>query len=68
MDSGALKLLWSTTLILMSISFNLNVVFPYPYGELTRYLSFINMDFLSMDCLLASFVTTLMKMHSIVPP
>jgi hypothetical protein len=54
-DSGALKLLWSTFQIVQSVSFNLNVTFPYPYTEITKWLAFIQLDFLNIDCLNGTF-------------
>ena len=56
MESGALKLLWTTFQIISSISFNLDVVFPEPYRTVTAWLSFVKLDFLSIACLNADYM------------
>jgi hypothetical protein len=55
MDRGALKMLWGTFQIVQSVSFNLDVRFPEPYSTFTRMLSFVQVDFLSMDCLQSNY-------------
>jgi hypothetical protein len=51
MDSGALKVLFSTLQIVMSVSWNLNVTFPQPYQKFSHLMSFIQLDFFSLECL-----------------
>jgi hypothetical protein len=50
LESGSLKVLWSTFQILQSISFNLSVLFPNPYSTFVGYLAFFELDFISIDC------------------
>ena len=51
MDRGAVKMLWATLQIVVSVSFNLDVTFPEPYGTLSGFLSFVQLDVINMDCL-----------------
>ena len=51
MESGTLKLMWATFQICSSVSFSLNVVFPYPYDAFSSFLSVVMLDIPSVDCL-----------------
>lgn len=44
MDRGALKLLWATAQIMVSVSYNLDMTFPEPYGAITNALSFVQVQ------------------------
>jgi hypothetical protein len=50
MESGTLKLMWATFQICSSVSFSLNVVFPYPYDAFSNFLSVVMLDIPSVDC------------------
>jgi hypothetical protein len=49
-DSGVLKVIWSTFQIVQSIAFNINVRFPFPYSTVQSFLSFLDLDYLSVIC------------------
>jgi hypothetical protein len=51
LDSGAFRVIWGTYQIIESISWSLNVVFPYPYSELMNGLSIFSFDFVPLACL-----------------
>jgi hypothetical protein len=54
-DSGALKVLFSTFQIVMSVSWNLNITFPEPYNKFTQLMSFLQLDFFNLECLQSSY-------------
>jgi len=54
-DSGALKVLFSTFQIVMSVTWNLNVTFPEPYKKFTELMSWVQLDFFSLECLRGSY-------------
>lgn len=49
-DKGQLKVLYSTLQIVSTVSWNLNVVFPPPFSDLLGVFSFVQLDWLSLDC------------------
>jgi hypothetical protein len=49
-DEGTVKVLWTTTQIVSSVQWNLNVEFPSPFSKLLEILSFLQLDFLTLDC------------------
>jgi hypothetical protein len=49
-DMGMARVAWSTYQIISSISWNLNVTYPQPFRSLLGALSFLQLDFLSLDC------------------
>ena len=49
-DRGMLKVIWSTFQITSTVAWNLNVIYPKPFSELLFTLSFLQLDFLSLDC------------------
>lgn len=51
LDSGAFRIIWGTYQIIESISWSLDVVFPYPYSKLMNGLSIFSFDFIPLDCL-----------------
>lgn len=54
LDRGSLKVAWVTYQIIMSTSVNLNVAYPYPFSDLLAALSFLTLDFVSMECAVSS--------------
>ena len=50
-DSGCFKVLFSSYQIIQSVSFTMNVVFPWPFSGLLNFLSFISFDISTLDCL-----------------
>jgi len=50
-DRGILKVLWSTYQIVQSISFSIQITFPYPYSAFLEWLTFLELDFLNIECL-----------------
>ena len=44
------KVIWSTLQIIGTISWNLSIKFPYPFSEFLALLSFLQFDWLSLDC------------------
>ena len=50
-DKGTLKVLWSTTQIISSVQWNLSVRFPYPFSDFLGIMSFLQFDFLTLDCM-----------------
>ena len=54
-DHGALKLLWGTAQIIVSVSFNLDIRFPEPFATITELLSPVQLDFVNFDCLRANY-------------
>ena len=49
-DKGDLKVMWSTLQIICSVQWNLGVEFPAPFSNLLDVLSFLQLDFLTLDC------------------
>ena len=45
-----LKVAWNTYQIISTISWSLSVVFPEPFSKLLYALNFLQLDFLSLDC------------------
>ena len=37
--------------IIVSISWTLSVTFPEPFSSMLKWLNFVELDFLSLDCL-----------------
>ena len=55
--NGRFKVLWTTFSILTSISWTMNIEFPYPFNQFLNFLAFIQLDFLdtiSASCIDAS--------------
>mmetsp|Transcript_43092 Transcript_43092/g.55360 ORF Transcript_43092/g.55360 Transcript_43092/m.55360 type:complete len:756 (-) Transcript_43092:2863-5130(-) len=50
-DIALLKVVWSTMQIIVSVSWTLQVTFPEPYQQLISWLSFLQLDILSIDCI-----------------
>jgi len=50
-DSGCFKVLFSSYQIIQSVSFTMEVVFPWPFSGLLNFLSFISFDISTLDCL-----------------
>ena len=48
--TGMLKVVWSTYQIVSTVSWNLSVTFPAPFDRLLFVLSYLQLDFLSLDC------------------
>ena len=44
--NGRFKVLWTTFSILTSISWTMNIEFPYPFNQFLNILAFIQLDFL----------------------
>jgi hypothetical protein len=54
LDDGALRVLWGSYQIIESVSWSLDVVFPYPYSRLVSILSVFSFDFVPIDCILGN--------------
>jgi len=65
-DTGVLKVTWSTFQIIQSISFNIQVRFPFPYSILQSWLSFLDLDYLSVICFHGNFLQEVI-MISLLP-
>ncbi len=50
MDSGMVKVTFSTMQILSTVSWNLSLRFPAPFSSMLFVLGFLKLDFLSLDC------------------
>ena len=50
-DGGALRVLYNTFQIVQSVSWTIDVPFPYPFSALIDIMSIFSFEFLSMDCL-----------------
>lgn len=50
LDRGKLKVLWSTYQLISTVSWNLSLVFPFPFSQMVSFLGFLQLDFLSLDC------------------
>jgi hypothetical protein len=50
-DSGAMKLIYVTIQIIVSVSTNLDMSFPEPFNTLSSMLGILQLDFLSADCM-----------------
>lgn len=50
LDKGMLKVCWSTYQIVGTIAWNLSIRFPPPFNYLLTLLNFLQLDFLSLDC------------------
>lgn len=53
-DSGTLRILFNNYQIIQSISWNLDIVFPYPFSDLLEFFSLFSFDFISFDCMFTS--------------
>ena len=53
-DSGTLRVCWTSYQIAQSVSWNLDVSFPEPFPSLQRLLSVFSFDFIRMDCFAGS--------------
>lgn len=51
LDRGKLKILWTTFQLLSTISWNLSLAFPYPFSAFLLSFSFLQLDFLSVECI-----------------
>ena len=51
-DSGSLKVVWSTLTILSTASWNFEVTFPAPFGSVLAALAFLQLDLSALDCAL----------------
>jgi len=50
LDKGSMQVCWSTYQIISTIAWNLSVEFPPPFSSFLSLLSFLQLDFLSLDC------------------
>lgn len=50
-DYGMLKVSWATYQIVSLVAWNLSVQFPPPFSNMLGILSFLQVDFLSFDCI-----------------
>jgi len=50
-DRGSLKVVWVTSQIIVSISWNLDISFPSPFSELLGLFSIFSLDFLALECM-----------------
>jgi hypothetical protein len=51
LDRGSLKVVWVTSQIIVSISWNLDISFPSPFAELLGLFSIFSLDFLALECM-----------------
>ena len=49
-DSGSVKVVWVTSQIIVSISWNLDIKFPAPFSSLLTLMSVFSLDFLALEC------------------
>ena len=49
-DKGDLKVMWSTMQIISSVQWNLGINFPSPFSKFLEVLGFLQLDFLTLDC------------------
>ena len=49
-DGGSLKVVWVTYQLVASTSFNLQIVYPFPFNDLLGILGFFSLDFLALEC------------------
>ena len=54
LDGGAVKVIYSTVQIVTSISVNLDMTFPEPFASIAGKAAFVQLDFLSIDCMKGS--------------
>jgi hypothetical protein len=66
LESGTIKVMWSTFQIVQSISFNLSVNYPDPYSSIISYFSFFELDFLSVDCFKGGYLLSVL-IATVVP-
>lgn len=50
LDTGELRILWGTSQIIHSVSWNTGAAFPYPFSVLLTVFSFFSFEFTSLDC------------------
>jgi hypothetical protein len=50
-DVGMLKVMWSTYQLIGTIGWSLSVTFPTPFKGVIRIMMFLQLDFLSLDCI-----------------
>jgi len=50
MDPGALKVIWVTLQIIMSVGWNLDMTFPPPFSSFLGQMSFMELSFINADC------------------
>ena len=53
-DGGAIKVIYATVQIVTSVSVNLDMTFPAPFSTMAGKVTFVQMDFLSIDCIKGS--------------
>jgi serine/threonine protein kinase/membrane protein implicated in regulation of membrane protease activity len=49
-DQGMLKVIWGTSQIVGTISWNLSIRYPEPFDSLLKVLAYLQLDFFALDC------------------